>query len=91
MIIIIILIIIIIIIRSTHRSGLLSRVGIFNKKSLPKTRRDNGAEHQSLVSVPNVSGLNSKSLPSTYDGKTVIHLSDGDVKPGVPITAFRND
>ena len=43
------------------------RVGVFNKEFIPKTRRDGGAELQSLVSVPNIPGVNPKSLYSAYD------------------------
>ena len=51
------------------------RVGIFNKKEfLPDTRRDGGAELQSLVSFPNMPGLNSKSLCSPYDLKLYVLL-----------------
>ena len=37
------------------------------KRIIPGTRRNGRAESQSLVSVPNVPGLNIKSLTSAYD------------------------
>ena len=56
-------------------------------------RRDDGVETQSPVSVPNISGLNSKSLHSAHDVKAHVMLlairpSDGDVKPGDHLSAF---
>ena len=42
-------------------------VGIFNKNTfLPGSRRNDGAEPQSLVSVPNTPGSNLKSLRNAY-------------------------
>ena len=53
-------------------SGLIpSKVGN-NKKIFPATRRDGGAEPQSLVSVPNIPGLNPKSLRSVYEMKAYV-------------------
>ena len=42
--------------------------GVFNKEFVPETRIDGGAESQSLVSVPNIPGLNHKSLRSAKTG-----------------------
>ena len=60
------------------------------KSFVPGTRRDGGAETQSLVSVANIPGLNPKSLSSAYGVKKYVLLlairsSDGDVKPGGPL------
>jgi hypothetical protein len=49
-----------------------------------------------LVSVLNTPGLNLKSLCCAYDVKAyvlliAIHPSDGDVKPGGPLSAFQKD
>ena len=73
-----------------------SRVGIYKKEYPPEVRRDGGAEPQSLISVPNISGLNPKSLHSAYDVKVymlliAIRLSDGDIKPGDPLGSFRKE
>ena len=62
-------------------------VEIFNKEFIPGTRSHGGAEPQSLVSVPDILGLNPKSLRSAYEVKAcvlliAIHLSDECVKPG---------
>ena len=70
------------------------RIGIFNKEFLPETRRYVGVEPQSLVSVLNIPGLNSKSLRSAYDVNAyvlsiVIPPSGGDFKPGSPLGVFR--
>ena len=61
----------------------------------PGIIRDGGAELQLLVSVPNIPGLNNKSLRSAFSVKayvllTAIRSSDGDVQPGGPLGAFRN-
>jgi hypothetical protein len=68
-----------------------SWIEIFNKKKIfiPGTRRHGGEEPQTLVSVPNLSALNPKSLCSAYGMKgyvllIVICLSSGKVKPGGP-------
>ena len=45
-------------------------VGIFNKTFFPGSRRVGGEEPQSLDSVTNMSGLNTKSLRSSYEVKT---------------------
>ena len=68
------------------------RVEIFNKKIIPAVRRCGGVEPHSLVSVPNIPGLNTKS----YDVKGYILLIatrplDGDVKPGIPLGAFEKN
>ena len=60
------------------------------------SRRDGGAESQSLISVPNTPGLNPKSLRNAYDVKAyelliAIHQTDGDVKPDEPLGAFRKE
>ena len=62
----------------------------------PEIRRDGEAELQSLVSVPNISGLHPKSLLSAYKVKSMCSLlliairpSDGDVKPGGPLEIGR--
>ena len=59
-------------------------------------RRDSGTEPQLLVSVPNMPGLNTKSLRRAYDVKAYVLLiairpSDGDVKLGGPLGAFRKE
>jgi hypothetical protein len=70
------------------------RVGIFNKKRfLSGTRSDGGAELQLLVYVPNIPGLNPKSLHSAYNVNTyvlliVIGLSNGDFQPGDILGAY---
>ena len=59
------------------RSGLgfdPGRVGIFNKEFLPETRRDGGTQPQSLVSVPNIPELNSKSPRSACDMEAYVLL-----------------
>ena len=43
-------------------------------KNLPGTRRDGGAETQSLVSLRNIPGLNPKSLRNKYDVNTYVLL-----------------
>ena len=58
--------------------------------------RDGGAEPQSLVSVPNIRGLNPKPLRSAYDVKAYVllktfHPTDGDVKPDGPLGAVRKE
>ena len=55
---------------------------------------ENGAEPQLLVSVPNIPGLNPKSLLCVHDVKAyvlliVTHPSDRDIKPGGLLGAFR--
>ena len=45
---------------------------IFNKGFLPETRRDGGAEPQSLVSITNKPVLNLKYLRSEYDVKAYV-------------------
>ena len=55
---------------------------------------DGGAETQSIFSVPDIPGLNLKTLPKAYDVKAYVSLiaicpSDGDAKPGGPFDAFR--
>ena len=67
---------------------------MFNEKVSSRTRRDGRTEPQSLVSAPNIPGLNSKSLSSVYDVKACVLLiaicpSDGIVKPGGPLDTFR--
>ena len=78
-------------------ASLLGRVGIFNnlkERFLLGNRKEDGAELQSPVYIPNIPGLNPKSLLSAYEVKayvilSVIHLLDGDVRPGSPLDAFR--
>ena len=60
---------------------------------LPGIRSDCRAEPQSQVSVPNVPGLNPKSLNSVYNVKTyglliMIRPSVGDVQLGGPLGVF---
>jgi hypothetical protein len=55
--------------------------------------KDGGTETQSLISVPNIIGLNPKSFHSEYDVKAyvsliLIRLLDRDVKPGGPFLVF---
>ena len=57
-------------------------------------RGDCGAESQSLHSVPNIPGLNTKFIHSAFDVKEnmpliVICVSDGDIKPDGPFGAFQ--
>ena len=49
--------------------------------------RDAGVDPQSLVSVPNIPGLNSKSLRSAF--LIAIRTSDGDVRPDGSLDDFR--
>ena len=54
---------------------------------LPGIRREGQTNPQSLVSVPNMPGLNPRFLGSGYDVKSYVLLiairpSDGNVKPG---------
>ena len=69
------------------------KVEIFYLRFLHGTKREGGTESESLVSVPNIPGLNPKSLCSPCDMKVyvqflVIHLSDGEVKPDALLAAF---
>ena len=87
--------------RESHclaRSGLGfdPRQGMFVNKTifLPETSRDGGAETQSLVSVPNITGLNFKFLRNAHNIKAYVLLiaicpPDGDVGPDGPLSAFR--
>ena len=57
---------------------------------------ENGAEPQLLVSVPNIPGLNPKSLLCVHDVKAyvlliVTHPSDRDIKPGGLLGAFQKE
>ena len=45
-------------------------------------RKDGRAGTQSLVSVPNIAGLNPKYFRSANVVKALIRASDGDVNPG---------
>ena len=54
---------------------------------------DGGGKSQSLVSVPNILGLNPKPFYSAYDVKAYLLLiairpSDGDVNPNGPLSSF---
>ena len=54
------------------------------------------AKSQSLVSVPNIPGLNPKSLRSVFDVKANTQLEailplDGDVKTGGPLITFEKN
>ena len=65
----------------------------FNKRFLPGTRRDGGAEPQSLVSVLNIPGLDPKSFHAACDVKAYVLLMairppDGDVKPDSQFVIF---
>ena len=75
------------------RSG---RVEIFNKEFLPETRRDGGAEPQSLVSIPNTSEINPNYLPSGCDLKvcvvwTAIRPTEGTLRLAAPLVLFRKE
>ena len=46
----------------------------FNKRFLSGTKKDGGAESQSLISAPTILGLNPKSLRSAYHVKAYVLL-----------------
>ena len=71
-----------------------SRIRFLIKMFLSRTKRDDGAENHSLVTVPNIPALNPQALCNSHGMQAYILLIPiyqfgGDLKPGVHLDVFQ--